>query len=228
MPTPRILSGPAAEVFSRQLYSIGVQSVAVVVLAAALIGFGFVLSFESVLPLSGWRALELLAVLCVRSLGVVITGFVFAARSIAAISAEMTLLQVTGERAALERNGINTRLSLLLPRVLASVLGVAILDLYFVITALLSASVALSGRLDVLAVERVISAIAPAEVFGGVVRAGLFAGLAVLWTQRFAVRGRRELADVPVATSVAVLQSIVLMLLLEATFQLVSAWAVPA
>jgi hypothetical protein len=31
-----------------------------------------------------------------------------------------------------------------------------------------------------------------------------------------------------VATSVAVLQSIVLMLLLEATFQLVSAWAVPA
>ncbi len=228
MPTPRIVSGPALQVFSHQLYNIGVQSVPVVVLAAALIGFGFVVSFEAVLPLSGWRALELLAVLCVRSLGVLITGFVFAARSIAAISAEMTLLQVSGERALLERSGINTRRSLVLPRVLASVLGVAILDLYFVITTLLAASVALSGRLDLLAVERVISAIAPIEVFGGVVRAGLFAGLAVVWTQRFAVRGRRELAELPLATSVAVLQSIVLMLLLEASFQLVSAWVVPA
>ena len=227
MLTPRILSGPAVRVFSRQLYSTGVQSLAVVILAAALIGFGFVVSFESVLPLSGWRALELLAVLCVRSLGVLITCFVFAARSISAISAEMTLLQVTGERATLERNGINTRLSLVLPRVLASVLAVAILDLYFVITALLSATVALSGRVDVLAVERVISAISPLEVFGGVARAGLFAGLAVVWTQRFAVRGRRELADVPVATSVAVLQSIVLMLLLEASFQLLNAWGAP-
>ena len=76
-------------------------------------------------------------------------------------------------------------------------------------------STTVQDRLDLLAVERVISAIAPIEVFGGVVRAGLFAGLAVVWTQRFAVRGRRELAELPLATSVAVLQSIVLMLLLE-------------
>jgi len=219
---PRLLTGPAALVFSRQLYYTGVQSAGVVVLAAALIGFGFVYSFEAVLSLSGARALELLAVLAVRSLGVLITGFVFSARSITAISAEMTLLQVTGERTTLERLGVDTRLYLLLPRVLASVLGVAILDLYFVATTLLAATVALHGRIDLLAVERVISSIEPRLVFAGVLRAGVFAGLAVLWVQRFAVRGRRSFPEVPVAASVAVLQSIVLMLLLETAYQLLS------
>lgn len=222
-----MLFGPALLVFSRQLYYTGVQSAGVVILAAVLIGFGFVYSFESVLSLSGSRALELLAVLSVRSLGVLITGFVFAARSITAISAEMALLQVTGERRTLERLGIDTRLYLVAPRVLASVVGVAILDLHFLFAALLSAAFALSGRLDVQAVERVISGIAPAEVFGGIARAGLLAGLSVLWVQRFAVRGRRSFPDVPVATSVAVLQSIVLMLLLETAFQLVSSQPVP-
>lgn len=219
---PRVLTGPAALVFSRQLYYTGVQSAGVVVLAAALIGFGFVYSFQSVFSLSGSRALELLAVLAVRSLGVLITGFVFAARSITAISAEMTLLQVTGERTTLERLGIDTRLYLVLPRVLASVLGVAILDLYFVATTLLAATVALSGRIDLLAVERVISAIDPSLVFAGVIRAGVFAGISVLWVLRFAVRGRSTFPEVPVAASVAVLQSIVLMLLLETAYQLLS------
>jgi hypothetical protein len=106
--------------------------------------------------------------------------------------------------------------------VLASVLGVAILDLYFVATTLLAATVALNGRIDLLAVERVISGIEPRLVFAGVLRAGVFAGLAVLWVQRFAVRGRRSFPEVPVAASVAVLQSIVLMLLLETAYQLLS------
>jgi phospholipid/cholesterol/gamma-HCH transport system permease protein len=219
---PRLLTGPTLLVFSRQLHYTGVQSAGVVILAAALIGSGFVYSFETVLSLSGSRALELLAVLAVRSLGVLITGFIFAARSITAISAEMTLLQVTGERTTLERLGIDTRLYLLLPRVLASALGVAILDLYFIATTLLAGTVALSGRIDILAVERVISGIHPAQVFGGVIRAGVFAAVSVLWVQRFAVRGRCTFPEVPLAASAAVLQSIVLLLLLETAYQLIS------
>lgn len=227
MLSARILSGPAALVFSRQLYAMGVQSAGVVILAASIIGFGFVYSFESVLPLSGWRALELLAVLSIRSLGVLITGFIFSARSIAAISAEMTLFRVTGERRTLDRLGIDPRLYLFAPRVLASVVAVAILEAYFVITTLLSATIALSGHIDLLAVERVISAISPGEVLGGVVRAGLFAGLCVLWTQRFTLRDVRTVRDVPGATSAAVLQSIVLLLLLEASYQLISSQLLP-
>lgn len=218
----RLLTGPAALVFSRQLYFTGVQSAGVVVLAAALIGFGFVYSFEAVLSLSGSRALEVLAVLAVRSLGVLITGFVFAARSITAISAEMALLQVTGEQATLERLGIDTRIYLLLPRVLASVLGVAILDLYFLATVLLTASFAINSRFDLGQVQLVISAIAPRLVIAGIVRSGVFAGLAVLWVQIFAVGRRRSFPEVPVAASEAVLQSIVLMLLLEAAYQLLT------
>lgn len=222
MPITRLLTGPVALVFSRQLYFTGVQSAGVVVLAAALIGFGFVYSFEAVLSLSGSRALQVLAVLAVRSLGVLITGFVFAARSITAISAEMALLQVTGEQATLERLGIDTRLYLLLPRVLASVLGVAILDLYFLTTVLLTASFAINGRFDLGQVQLVISAIAPRLVIAGIVRSGVFAGLAVLWVQMFAVGRRRSFPEVPVAASEAVLQSIVLMLLLEAAYQLLT------
>ena len=224
---PHIPFGPVLLVFSRQLHYTGLQSAGVVVLAGVLIGFGFVYSFESVLSLSGSRALELLAALSVRSLGVLITGFVFTARSITAISVEMTLMQVTGERRTLERLGIDTQLYLVVPRVVASVLGVAILDLYFVFATLLSASFALSGRLDLQLVDRVISAIAPAEVFGGIFRAGLFAGLSVLWILRYAVRARSTFPEVPVATSVAVLQSIILMLALETLYQLINSQSVP-
>lgn len=222
MSIARLLNGPAVFVFSRQLYFTGVQSAGVVVLAAALIGIGFVYSFEAVLPLSGVRALEFLAVLSIRSLGVLITGFVFAARSISAISAEMALMQVAGEIATLERLGVDARIYLVLPRVMASVLGVAILNLYFIVAVLSAASLAINGRFDLGQLQQVIGSIAPREVMSSLARAGLFAGLAVVWVQVVAVGKRRSFPEVPVAASVAVLQSIVLMLVLETVFQLLA------
>ena len=227
---PKIFAGPVFLVFSRQLFYTGVQSVGVVLLAGLIIGYGFVASFETVLPIGSVRALELLAVLAVRSLGVLITGFVFAARSITAIGAELALLEVTGERTTLERLGVDCDWYLLAPRVLASAVAVAILDLFFIVSALFSAAFALGRRVDVmviervdlLVIERVIDSISPAVFFSGLLRAGFFGGLAVWLVGRFGPKGRRAFSDVPVAASAAVLQSIVLLLLLEAAYQVLA------
>lgn len=212
---------PAWLVFSRQLYFTGVQSVSIVMLSAALIGFGFVSAIDGFTDaISGETVLDLFALLVARSLGVVITGFVFVARSISAIASEMTLLVVTGELRTLARLGIESGPYLLYPRVLASALAVMVLSVLFFISALWAAGFALAGRLDVQFFERVLTNLNPSIVFSGFIRAGLFAGLSVLWVQRFAVRGRRSFTEVPIGASMAVLQSIVLFLILELVYQL--------
>lgn len=212
---------PAWLVFSRQLYFTGVQSVIIVMLSAALIGFGFVSAIDGFTDaISGETVLDLFALLVARSLGVVITGFVFVARSISAIASEMTLLVVTGELRTLARLGIESGPYLLYPRVLASAIAVMVLSVLFFISALWAAGFALAGRLDVQFFERVLTNLNPSVVFSGFIRAGLFAGLSVLWVQRFAVRGRRSFTEVPIGASMAVLQSIVLFLVLELVYQL--------
>ena len=131
-------------VFLRQLYFTGVQSAGIVMLLAALVAGGFVLTFEATLPIGVSTILELLATLMIQVLGVVFTLLIMGARSLSAISAEMAMVQVTGERSSLERLGVNTRLYLLLPRVLAPAVSGAVLYLYFVFTALLVGALAIA------------------------------------------------------------------------------------
>lgn len=217
----QLLKGPAALVFSRQLYFIGIESSGIVILAASLIGFGFVYAIENSLDaVSGIRALEFLALLSAKSLGVLITGFVFVARSITAISSELALMSVTGELKTLERLGIDSNRYLLIPRVLASTVAASILSVYFLVASLLAANLAQGGRLDLLSIERIVSSLQPAVVFSGFIRAGIFAGASVLWIQRYAIRRRSSFTEVPIGASQAVLHSIVLILVLEAIYQL--------
>lgn len=217
----QLLNSPEALVFSRQLYFTGVESSGIVILAASLIGFGFVYAVENSLDaVSGARALEFLALLSAKNLGVVTTGIVFVARSITAISSELALMRVNGELKTLERLGIDSTRYLLIPRVLASAVATSILSVYFLIASLFAANLAQGGRLDLLSIERVVNSLPPVVVFSGFIRAGIFAGVSVLWIQRYAIRRRRSFTEVPIGTSLAVLHSIVLILVLEAIYQL--------
>ena len=224
----QLLKGPAALVFSRQLYFTGVESSGIVILAASLIGFGFVYAIENSLDaVSGVRALEFLALRSAKSLGILITGFVFVARSITAISSELALMSVNGELKTLERLGIDSTRYLLIPRALASAVATSILSVYFLAASLLAANLAQGGRLDLLSIERVVSSLQPSVVFSGFIRASIFAGASVLWIQRYAIRKRRSFTEVPIGASQAVLHSIVLILVLEAIYQLFTFVSLP-
>lgn len=217
------MGSPLVLVFFRQLYYTGVQSAGIVMLLAALAGGGFVLTIKASLPIGIPTILDLLASLMVKVLGVVFTLLVLAARSVSAISTELAMVQVTGERRSLERLGVDTRLYLLLPRLLAPMVSGAILYLYFVFTALLVGALAINHAFDLWEVVQVFRDLQPQALLLGTLRTGLFAGLAIAYVLRFTIPKARRFPDVPLASSNGVFQAIVVMLLLESLYQLAAA-----
>lgn len=214
------MGGTLVLVFFRQLYYTGVQSAGIVMLLAALAGGGFVLTLQASLPIGLETVLELLASLMAKVLGVVFTLLVMAARSVSAISTELAMAQVSGERTTLDRLGVNSRLYLVLPRVLAPAVSGAVLYLYFVFTALLVGALVSNQTFDVWELMQIFRALDPAQILLGMVRTGLFAALSLVYVLRFAIRQARRLPDIPLAASNGVFQAIVVMLMLELTYQL--------
>lgn len=207
-------------VFFRQLYYTGVQSAGIVMLLAALASGGFVVTAENTLPIGNATILELLATLMVKVLAVVFTLLVIAARSVSAISTELAMLQVTGERRTLVRLGVNPRLYLVLPRVLAPMVAGAVLYLYFVVSALLVGALVSRGSFDLWELVQIFAALRPEQILLGMLRTGVFAGLALAYVLRFAIQRARRFPDIPLAASDGVFQAIVVMLLLEFGYQL--------
>jgi len=216
-----------ALVLFRQLYYTGVQSAGIVMLLAALAGAGFVLTLQASLPVGVSTVLELLATLMAKVLGVVFTLLVIAARSVSAISTELAMVQVTGERSTLARLGVDTRLYLVLPRVVAPALSGAVLYLYFVFTALLVGALVSNQTFDVWQVMQIFRSLDPLQILLGMSRTAVFAALAVVFVLRFAIRKARRFPDIPLAASNGVLQAIVVMLLLELAYQILLAAANP-
>jgi len=216
-----------ALVLFRQLYYTGVQSAGIVMLLAALAGAGFVLTLQASLPVGVSTVLELLATLMAKVLGVVFTLLVIAARSVSAISTELAMVQVTGERSTLARLGVDTRLYLVLPRVVAPALSGAVLYLYFVFTALLVGSLVSNQTFDVWQVMQIFRSLDPLQILLGMSRTAVFAALAVVFVLRFAIRKARRFPDIPLAASNGVFQTIVVMLLLELAYQILLAAANP-
>ena len=217
------MGSPLALVVFRQLYYTGVQSAGIVMLLAALVGGGFVLTVQAVLPIGGSTILELLANLMVQVLAVVFTLLVIAARSVSAISTELAMVQVTGERSSLERLGVDTRLYLVLPRVLAPAISGAVLYLYVVFTALLVGALVTDQTFDVWEVVQIIHNLNASELLLGMARTALFAAAAIVYVLRFAIQRARRFPDIPLAASNGVFQAIVVMLLLEMGYQLLGA-----
>jgi len=214
------MGGPLLLVFFRQLYYTGVQSAGIVMLLAALAGGGFVLTLQASLPIGLATVLELLASLMAKVLGVVFTLLVLAARSVSAISTELALVQVSGERTTLERLGVDSRLYLVLPRVLAPALSGAVLYLYFVFTALLVGALVSNQTFDVWELMQIYRSLDPLQILLGLLRTSLFTALALAFVLRFSIRRARRLPDIPLAASNGVFQAIVVMLLLEFSYQL--------
>lgn len=213
-------ASPAVLVFSRQLYFSGVQSLSVVLLSASLVGAGFVLAFQSVLATGvSSSALELLGLIVVRSLAVLIPALIFCARSVTAITSEMSLMLVTGEIRSLLRLGISPVYYLVIPRTLAASLSMLFLYFYFLFASLATGLLVAGDSLDFSQIVVIFDSVRPLEVLSGAIRSALIGATLVLWVCRFEARGHVSIPDVSRAASSAVLHSMLLLLLLESLYQ---------
>ena len=121
------------ELLMKQLYQIGVLSLAIIVLSAFSIG--------AVLALQGYTQLAKIgaeesvglgvALVLLRELGPVVTGLLFAGRAGSAMTAEIGLMKATDQLAGMEMMGVDPLHRVVAPRLWAGIICLPVLTLIF-------------------------------------------------------------------------------------------------
>lgn len=137
---PRHWPRTVRNVFARQLLATGVESVFFVSFLGVLVGVTVVVETYHWLDKVGLsrQTGSLLVVLVARELGPLFVNFIVLVRSGSVMASELGVMQVSGEVRALEAQGIEPFLYLLMPRVLA--MTVATISLTAVFNAVAFAS----------------------------------------------------------------------------------------
>jgi len=125
-----------------QILFTGVQAVTLVSIIGMLIGATIVIQTSLMVPGADGELLgKILVAVVLRELSPLITAIIVAGRSGTAIATELGNMKVSHEVQALSSLGIDTPRFIVLPRVVASVVSVVVLMVYFSVVAVLSAAV---------------------------------------------------------------------------------------
>ena len=127
----------------KQLYSVGVLSLVIIVVSGAFIGMVLSLQGYSILAKFGSEEAvgQLLALSLLRELSPVVTALLFAGRAGSSLTAEIGLMKATEQLSSFEMMGVDPLRRVIAPRFIAGVICLPILSLIF------SASGILGGHL---------------------------------------------------------------------------------
>ena len=132
----RIVTRP--DLIIRQLYSVGVLTVSITVVAGAFVGM--VLGFQgyyTLVDFSAESSLGLLVALSLtRELGPVLSALLYTGRAGSALTAEIGLMKTTEQLAALEMMAVNPVERIISPRLLAGIIAVPLLCAMFTLVGL--------------------------------------------------------------------------------------------
>ena len=208
---------------ARHVYETGITAIPIVALIAFLISV--IIAYMSAQQLISFGAtifvVDLVTIGVLRELGVLLTAIIVAGRSGSAFSAEIGAMRLNEEVDALIATGVDPFEVLVLPRVLGLVIALPLLTVIADIIGLMGGALLCRFLLDMPLtqfVDRVNEAIAPTTFWVGIIKAPVFAlAIALAGAYRgMQVRGSsRELGRL---TTVAVVQSIFLVILADAAF----------
>jgi phospholipid/cholesterol/gamma-HCH transport system permease protein len=207
----------------RHMHETGVQAIPVVAVIALLISvISAYIGAQQLRPFGAEiYTVDLVAIGVLRELGVLLTAIMVAGRTGSAYAAELGVMKLNDEVDALESMGLNPYEVLVLPRIVALVLVMPLLTIVANAMGLAGGALLTSYLLDLpwsQFVVRLDSAIADTTLWAGLVKAPVF-GLLIGLTgtlRGLQVRGSsRELGRL---TTVAVVQSIFLVIFADALF----------
>lgn len=123
----------AIRLYLKQIYSVGVLSLIIIMVSGAFIGMVLALQGYSILTSYGSESAvgQLLALTLLRELGPVVTGLLFAGRAGSALTAEIGLMKTTEQLSSYEMMGIDPLRRVIAPRLLAGVTCMPILAIIF-------------------------------------------------------------------------------------------------
>ncbi len=121
------------ELLVEQLFSVGVLTLPIIIVAALFVGMVLALQgYNTLVDFGAESSLGLLVALSLtRELGPVLAGLLFAGRAGAALTAEIGLMKATEQLAGMEMMAVDPVRRVLLPRFLAGVISVPLLAALF-------------------------------------------------------------------------------------------------
>ncbi|AIJ08708.1 MULTISPECIES: lipid asymmetry maintenance ABC transporter permease subunit MlaE [Edwardsiella] len=127
----------------RQLYSVGVQSLLIIIVSGLFIGM--VLGLQGYLVLTTYSAEAslgmMVALSLLRELGPVVTALLFAGRAGSALTAEIGLMKATEQLSSLEMMAVDPLRRVVAPRFWAGVISMPLLTVIFVAVGIWGGSV---------------------------------------------------------------------------------------
>jgi phospholipid/cholesterol/gamma-HCH transport system permease protein len=208
---------------ARHVYDTGITAMPIAALIAFLISV--IVAYMSAQQLRSFGAeifvVDLVTIGVLRELGVLLTAIIVAGRSGSAFAAEIGSMQLNEEVDALRAMGVDPYEALVLPRLVGLVIALPLLTVVADIIGLMGGALLCRFLLDIPITQylyRVNESIAPTTFWVGIIKAPIFAlliGMAGTYRGMQVRNSSRELGHL---TTVAVVQSIFLVILADALF----------
>jgi phospholipid/cholesterol/gamma-HCH transport system permease protein len=207
----------------RHMHETGVQAIPIVAVIALLISvISAYIGAQQLRPFGAEIfTVDLVAIGVLRELGVLLTAIMVAGRTGSAYAAELGVMKLNDEVDALESMGMNPYEVLVLPRVVALVLVMPLLTIVADAMGLAGGALLTSYLLDLpwsQFVMRLDAAIAPTTFWAGLVKAPVFGLLIALTGTLRGLQVRESSRELGRLTTVAVVQSIFLVIFADALF----------
>lgn len=207
----------------RQIELVGVSALPIVGLMSFLIGI--VIAQQGAVQLEQFGAeiytVNLTGRLSLRELGILMTAIMVAGRSGSAFAAQIGTMKLTEEVDAMRTIGVSPMEALVLPRVLAAVVIMPLLGFYAALLAIMGGAFISTMTLDIpffTFLQRIQEVVPIRDVWVGLIKGPVF-GLIVALTgcyQGMQVQGNSE--EVGLRTTMAVVQAIFAVIVLDAFF----------
>jgi phospholipid/cholesterol/gamma-HCH transport system permease protein len=208
---------------ARHIYETGITAIPIVSLIAFLITL--IIAYIAAQQAREYGAeifvVDIVTVGVLRELGVLLTAIIVAGRSGSAFAAEIGAMKLNEEVDALHAIGVEPHEVLILPRVIGLVVAMPLLAVIADFIGLTSGALLCKWLLDmplVLYLERVQDAIAPTTFWVGVIKAPFFGLLIALSGTYRGLQVRDSSRELGRLTTVAVVQSIFLVIFANAIF----------
>lgn len=207
----------------RQLELVGVSALGIIGLMSFLIGI--VIAQQGAVQLEQFGAqiytINLTGRLALRELGVLMTAIMVAGRSGSAFAAQLGTMKLTEEVDAMRTIGVSPVEALVLPRILAAVLMMPLLGFFSAVVAIIGGAFLSNFALDIpffTFLSRIQEVVPTHDIWVGLIKApvfGLIIGIAGCY-QGLKVKSNAE--EVGLRTTMAVVQGIFMVIVLDAFF----------
>ncbi len=208
---------------SRFVYEAGITAIPIVAMIAFLISV--IVAYLGAQQLTKFGAdifvVDLVTVAVLRELGVLLTAVIVAGRSGSAFAAEIGVMQINEETDALRSMGMNPVELLIVPRIIGLVIAMPLLTIIADAMGLAGGGLLSLLQLDIpwlQFVNRMKEAIAPTTFWVGIIKAPVFAVLIAMVGTYRGLQVRESARELGRLTTVAVVQSIFLVILADALF----------